>query len=111
MIETSARTVARTTSVQMTIRRLRLSGAAACAVGPTTASLPRRASWAASSHPGEEVAEMTQMGFKREHLVTTSFKSDGRHARLSPVPCRLRPHEVGRASGRLACPGLPGGDV
>src|SRR3954454_11629241 len=56
MIETSARTVARTTSVQITIRRLRLSGATAFAVGAATASLSRRAAWAASSHPGEYVA-------------------------------------------------------
>src|SRR5215471_3206611 len=109
MIATTASRDARTTSTQTRMRRLRLSGAAALAVGATTAAVSGSIAWAASSHTGDTHDANDPNGFDVGEPGDDIFLSDGQHPGLSPVPRGLRPDSVGRACGRLAGGRLPDG--
>src|SRR5437764_10894101 len=90
-IATRARTVPRTTSVQITIRRLRVSGAAAFAVGTATSlSVPPPP---AERHRPIRVIRRDANdpnGFDLREPDDDILHSDGHHPRISPVPCGLR---------------------
>src|SRR5215470_17985514 len=109
-IATRARMVATTKSTQMAIRRLRLSGAAACAVGAATSGSVL--SPCAERHRPIRVIRRDANdpnGFGVEEPGDDNLHTDGHNPRISAVPCGLCPDSVPGTRGRLARRRLPHG--
>src|SRR5262245_10650321 len=109
-IATSAMIVASTTSVQMAIRRLRLSGAAAVTVGAATSSSVLLSSL--QRHRPIRVIRRKANDPDGFHVCERGddiLGSDGYHPRISAVPRGLRADCAAGTCGRLARRRLPDG--